>query len=52
MSFMIRRTVLMTTEQADRLTWEFVEDSPAKEYRRGVMIFRVDDREVVRLPVY
>jgi serine-type D-Ala-D-Ala carboxypeptidase (penicillin-binding protein 5/6) len=50
--FMIRRTVVMTPEQADGITWELVRDRPTRAYRAGVVVFRTGDREVVRLPVY
>jgi serine-type D-Ala-D-Ala carboxypeptidase (penicillin-binding protein 5/6) len=50
--FMVRRTVVMTPEQADAMTWELVHDRPARDYRQGVVIFRTGDREVARLPVY
>jgi D-alanyl-D-alanine carboxypeptidase (penicillin-binding protein 5/6) len=52
LTFMNRRTVLMTTAQAERITWEIVLDEQPRGERRGVVIFRLDERVVARMSIY
>ena len=52
LTFLIRRTVLMTREQADALTYTIRLDPAATGRRRGVVVFVLGEREVARLPVY
>jgi D-alanyl-D-alanine carboxypeptidase (penicillin-binding protein 5/6) len=49
----IRRTVLMSPEQADALRYELqIADTPTTEGRQGTVTFFVGEREVARLPVF
>lgn len=49
----IRRTVLMTPEQADALRYQVqLADVPDAAGRQGTVTFSVGEREVARLPVY
>jgi D-alanyl-D-alanine carboxypeptidase (penicillin-binding protein 5/6) len=49
----IRRTILMTPEQADALRYDLqLADAPDANGRQGTVTFRVGEREVARLPVY
>jgi len=52
LTFKNRRTVLMTAEQAERISWEIVLDNEPRGDRRGVVIFRLDERVVARMSIY
>lgn len=49
----IRRTILMTPEQADALRYDVqLADMPDAAGRQGTVTFYVGEREIARLPVY
>jgi D-alanyl-D-alanine carboxypeptidase (penicillin-binding protein 5/6) len=52
LTFMNRRTVLMTPAQAEQITWEIVLDSEPRGDRRGEVVFRLDERVVARMSIY
>jgi D-alanyl-D-alanine carboxypeptidase len=52
LTFMVRRTVMMTAEQADRLSWELLPSAAPGGSRRGVVVFSIGAREIARFPVY
>lgn len=52
LTFMTRRTVLMAVSQAEQITWELVPEDDPRTSTEGVVVFRLDEREVARLPVY
>lgn len=53
LTFRVRRTVLMTQEQAASVVWDLVlEASPGLGGRRGYVRFLLGEREFARLPVY
>ncbi len=52
LTFMTRRTVLMTTAQAEQITWELVIDSQPRGERRGAVVFKLDGRVVARMSIY
>jgi D-alanyl-D-alanine carboxypeptidase (penicillin-binding protein 5/6) len=53
LTFAVRRTVLMTQAQAAALTYQLdLNATSGDSTQRGVVIFRVGDRVVGRLPVY
>lgn len=52
LTFLNRRTVLMTVAQAEQLTWEIVLDNQPRGERRGSVVFRLGDRVVARLSIY
>ncbi|HYI13848.1 MAG TPA: serine hydrolase [Thermomicrobiales bacterium] len=52
LTFMTRRTVLMTAAQAEQITWEIVLDDQPRGDRVGAVIFQLDDRVVARMSIY
>jgi len=52
LTFMTRRTVLMTVAQAEQITWELVIDSQPRGERRGAVIFELNGRVVARMSIY
>lgn len=53
LTFRVRRTVLMSQEQAASAVWELVTETPAGVGgRAGYVQFTVGDREIALLPVY
>jgi D-alanyl-D-alanine carboxypeptidase (penicillin-binding protein 5/6) len=52
LTFMTRRTVLMTAAQAEQITWEIVLDDQPRGTRVGVVVFALDGRVVARLSIY
>ena len=52
LTFMTRRTVLMTVPQAEEITWELQPETDPRTTSEGVVVFRSGQREVARLPVY
>lgn len=52
LTFMTRRTVLMTTTQVEQITWEIVLDEQPRGDRRGEVVFRLNDRVVARMSIY
>jgi D-alanyl-D-alanine carboxypeptidase len=52
LTFMTRRTVLMTVEQAEAVTWEARIDDSAAGVRRGEVVFDLSGRVVARLSIY
>lgn len=53
LAFPIGRTIIMTPGQAESLTYELqLSDDRSPRGKSGVVVFRVAEREVLRLPVY
>lgn len=52
LTFMTRRTVLMTVAQAEQITWELVIDSQPRGDRVGAVVFKLDGRVVARMSIY
>ncbi len=52
LTFMTRRTVLMTTAQAEQITWEIVLDDEPRGERVGAVIFQLDGRVIARMSIY
>jgi serine-type D-Ala-D-Ala carboxypeptidase (penicillin-binding protein 5/6) len=52
LTFMTRRTVLMTVAQAEQITWEIVMDSEPRGDLRGAVVFELDGRVVARMSIY
>lgn len=52
LTFINRRTVLMTVAQAEQVTWEIVLDSQPRGTRLGAVVFKLGDRVVARMSIY
>jgi D-alanyl-D-alanine carboxypeptidase (penicillin-binding protein 5/6) len=52
LTFMTRRTVLMTVGQAEQLTWQILMDSEPRGERLGAVLFELDGRVVARMSIY
>jgi D-alanyl-D-alanine carboxypeptidase len=52
LAFKMRRIVLMSAEQAAQVTWELVLDDDPGTVWNGVVVFRLGQREIARIPVY
>lgn len=52
LTFLTRRTVLMTVAQAEQLTWELVLDAQPRGDLRGAVVFELDGRVVARMSIY
>jgi D-alanyl-D-alanine carboxypeptidase (penicillin-binding protein 5/6) len=52
LTFLNRRTVLMTVAQAEQVTWEIVIDSQPRGERRGAVVFKLGERVVARMSIY
>jgi D-alanyl-D-alanine carboxypeptidase (penicillin-binding protein 5/6) len=53
LTFLTRRTILMTQEQAATLSYEIYYDETGSNARRkGVVVFRLGERDIAKLPVF
>lgn len=52
LEFRIQRTVMMSQEQYQQVTWELIRDIPDRTWCIGVVVFRIGLREFARIPVY
>lgn len=52
LTFMTRRTVLMTAAQAEQITWEIVLDDQPRGTRVGAVVFALNGRVVARMSIY
>ncbi len=52
LEFRIQRTVMMSREQYQQVTWELIQDLPNRTWCAGVVVFRIGLREFARIPVY
>ena len=52
LTFMTRRTVLMTAAQAEQITWEIDLDDQPRGERVGAVVFELNGRVVARMSIY